>query len=1118
MSPTDGILIDRWIQERDAEAFREIVTRHGGMVYGTCTRILRNGSDAEDVAQECFLKLAQTEANTIQKLGGWLHQLATHRSLNRLRAEGRRLDREKRYGGAGPTHVDDSWDDVQAHVDEAILALPEELSVVVIRHFLEGESKKNVASELRLSPSSVTRRIDRAVAEIREHLGKKGVTMASAAITSVLGNLLSSELPKALAASLGKLALSGRTGHAGATITSGKAIGLPMGLKIGVAVSLLVVAIAFTFLQFKTPNSSEEIDSSASDTVETAASISTSDVDQPSEPVSSNSTIISTVESTTVSGTVVYKKTNRYQRKKDPAHDVRVLLGREFGTEHELLHSVVTGEDGSFTLEGIEPGKFALLAYDARYDEVPEDWLRSEHILTTVVQGENNTDIEIEVPPRGGQVFGRVYDEKTGAPMSGITISASHPGTPFFEGTSDSKGEFLIFGLKEGDWRVRVADENRIFSSDYAKTMKEIFLKPDGRAKMDLALNRGIPVSGRVEHEDGTPFVGGRVHAELYAEKGDHMDCYFDTDSLGKFTVLGANSGDRVVVRAERRDVASHIKNVFPIDGEPLETIVLTVYPKVKVSGHFVDLENGAIEGRFWYRHIHPDGSDGWRGVSDVGRTFDVALAPGQYEIKGITESYEFADEQSTQIVDVGRSTVSNVVLRVRTNKGSVGVFTFSGRLVDESDKPIRNTRVTIRGQAKDNMAMYSQTETDSHGRFNFDGLQDSKYEIHASVSDPFERNPGLKSLNPIESPEIKIVARKAARLTGKVVDASTGDPINQFTIEVGQALQMGNEIRWDKKDLASESGEFNLPAKLDQNWFARVTVDGFETNTLRGPAFASGAEIESLIFEMKTGRVISGLVVDEDGLPIDDAFLYLNDDAYKNHIFHSEDYAAGTTNSVGEFSIKSIPSEATHVFVAKKGFAVEKIPIATNMTIKMGRGGTIVGTLSIGGEIAPEKTSLVASHLEILRSYHWGQTNNDGRFEINELLDGAHYLQVNFQYESSEGPLLFAVEKPVEVKDGMVVTIDVSIPVGTSVIEGTLRDSGVLVPDWPIRAKYRDITLIGKTDQDGRYRFENLPGGEIVIERYIPNQNVPGTWAQEEIAQVVVGAGETIYQDIDIR
>ena len=57
MSRSDSVLIERWSQFQDAEAFAELVRRHASMVHGTCLRILGNGADAEEVAQDCFLEL-----------------------------------------------------------------------------------------------------------------------------------------------------------------------------------------------------------------------------------------------------------------------------------------------------------------------------------------------------------------------------------------------------------------------------------------------------------------------------------------------------------------------------------------------------------------------------------------------------------------------------------------------------------------------------------------------------------------------------------------------------------------------------------------------------------------------------------------------------------------------------------------------------------------------------------------------------------------------------------------------------------------------------------------------------------------------------------------------------
>ncbi|MFC1737092.1 RNA polymerase sigma factor, partial [Candidatus Hydrogenedentota bacterium] len=97
MDPSDTALLRRWVDRRDADAFNELANRYAGMVYATCMRVLGNQADAEEVTQDCFLRLAEGDAPVRRSFGGWLHRLATHRCLNRIRSEKRRSLREKRF-------------------------------------------------------------------------------------------------------------------------------------------------------------------------------------------------------------------------------------------------------------------------------------------------------------------------------------------------------------------------------------------------------------------------------------------------------------------------------------------------------------------------------------------------------------------------------------------------------------------------------------------------------------------------------------------------------------------------------------------------------------------------------------------------------------------------------------------------------------------------------------------------------------------------------------------------------------------------------------------------------------------------------------------------------------
>src|SRR6476660_738395 len=83
----DSMLLREYASRGDAAAFAELVRRYADMVYATARRVTGSASAAEDVAQDCFLRLAQGSAATRGSLAAWLHRTSLHRSLEIVRAE-----------------------------------------------------------------------------------------------------------------------------------------------------------------------------------------------------------------------------------------------------------------------------------------------------------------------------------------------------------------------------------------------------------------------------------------------------------------------------------------------------------------------------------------------------------------------------------------------------------------------------------------------------------------------------------------------------------------------------------------------------------------------------------------------------------------------------------------------------------------------------------------------------------------------------------------------------------------------------------------------------------------------------------------------------------------------
>ena len=142
-------------------------------------------ASAEDVAQDCFLRLAQGSSAISGSLAAWLHRTSLNRSLELLRSERARQRREAQIAAnsvASSDAADVEAAELVSHVDEALAALPDELRVVVTEHFLCGKSQSDIAAALRLSQPTVSRRIDKGLSELRRWLKDQGWSTAAGAV------------------------------------------------------------------------------------------------------------------------------------------------------------------------------------------------------------------------------------------------------------------------------------------------------------------------------------------------------------------------------------------------------------------------------------------------------------------------------------------------------------------------------------------------------------------------------------------------------------------------------------------------------------------------------------------------------------------------------------------------------------------------------------------------------------------------------------------------------------------------------------------------------------------------------------------------------------------------
>jgi RNA polymerase sigma-70 factor (ECF subfamily) len=175
--PDDAGLAQR-ARRGDAEAYGELVRRHQQTVFNVCYRLLGHRQEAEDAAQEAFLRAYDRLGmfDLARPFGPWIRRVAANLCLNRLagqRPPAVELDDERDEvqdpATPGPEAAQEQAERAAA-VRAAIAGLPPHYRAVIeLRHFQEL-SYEAIAAALRLPLSDVKSHLFRARRLLAEKL------------------------------------------------------------------------------------------------------------------------------------------------------------------------------------------------------------------------------------------------------------------------------------------------------------------------------------------------------------------------------------------------------------------------------------------------------------------------------------------------------------------------------------------------------------------------------------------------------------------------------------------------------------------------------------------------------------------------------------------------------------------------------------------------------------------------------------------------------------------------------------------------------------------------------------------------------------------------------------
>ena len=170
MEPTEDLELVKSTLCGNAQAFEALVDRYKHMVYTLAMRMLRNCEDAEEAAQDAFLKaykgLEGYQGDS--RFSTWLYKIAYHNCLDRIKKEKSRpgtvsleFVRSDGQGEFGGILKDLEYEDQKRRIRHAINCLSERDAAIINMFYYDEMTIQEISDVTNLSPEAVKVRLFR---------------------------------------------------------------------------------------------------------------------------------------------------------------------------------------------------------------------------------------------------------------------------------------------------------------------------------------------------------------------------------------------------------------------------------------------------------------------------------------------------------------------------------------------------------------------------------------------------------------------------------------------------------------------------------------------------------------------------------------------------------------------------------------------------------------------------------------------------------------------------------------------------------------------------------------------------------------------------------------------
>ncbi len=338
-----------------------------------------------------------------------------------------------------------------------------------------------------------------------------------------------------------------------------------------------------------------------------------------------------------------------------------------------------------------------------------------------------------------------------------------------------------------------------------------------------------------------------------------------------------------------------------------------------------------------------------------------------------------------------------------------VGGLRLEGQVIDEEDRPVPGARVSL--------ADYdTQTISNDDGSFVFERLASADYVVSAAKGDDTYSKPVSIALSPTSEPVIVRIL-PAASATLRVVDANGGAPIPGASVH-----------RYPGTTDAHGVIQIRGLRPLAMHFFY-VDAQGYEPGGGQLDVSSDVAERNDLTVELHRGTAVSGIVVDQDGKSVPEAYVTVAGDYGQQ---------GAETDAAGAWRFDAV-APGPHTFTAQ----AETLGPAPDLVIDLDgqpHTGVVVRVVPapyLVVTVVDEAGNVVAAatvHVEHPDGGGWrSRTDEQGRYQFRARPTGTYSLT------ATKGTRSSAVVKVDLVTPGR---IETRVVISPSTIAGTVVDT----------------------------------------------------------------------------